>query len=314
VDWVAFLEAHGVDYVSSGPNTKRGNISIQCPWCGPDDPSQHLSVALDKDAYGCWRNARHAGRNPYPLVAALLNCSFSQAKLIVQQFNAADPENLEAAVMALGGLTKPVQQPELPIELPDTFKSIKPTGLTRRFWRYLEGRGFDDVASLIDRYSLMCCQVGRWKDRIILPIYSNGKLVGWTARAIQGTAHAPRYLTSSPGVKNTIFNEDQLVGGDKLFITEGPFDALKVDFYGYPKARATCLFGTNPTLSQISILRWVVRRYNAAVILFDQQAEDQAMQLRDYFSSAVGIVALPTGVKDPGSLTQQQIRLLSAKA
>jgi hypothetical protein len=307
MDWVAFLEAHGVDFVSSGPNTKRGNLSVKCPWCGPDDPSEHLSIALNKDAYGCWRNAQHAGKKPYPLVAALLNCSFSQAKLVVQQFSAADPETLEDAIAALGGATKPIQQPDLPQGLPPTFKPIKPTGLTRRFWRYLEGRGFDDVAALIDRYGLMCCQLGRWKDRIILPIYSNDKLIGWTARAIQDTINASRYLTSSPEVKNTIFNEDELLGGEKLFITEGPFDALKVDFYGSPRIRATCLFGVNPTLSQIFILRQVMKRYKQAGILFDSEAQEQAMQLRDYLISKTTIDFLPAGVKDPGALSSSQV-------
>ena len=307
MDWVAFLEAHGVDYVTSGPNTRRGQISIKCPFCGDDDPSEHLSISLTKDAYGCWRNTQHAGRKPFPLVAALLNCSFSQAKLVVQQFSAADPETFEDAITALGGAVSPVQQLELPPVLPPEFKAIKPTGLTRRFWRYLEGRGFADAQSLIDRYGLLCCQVDRWKDRVIIPIYSGGKLAGWTARAIQNTVSAPRYLTSSPEVKNTIFNEDELTGGETLFITEGPFDALKVDFYGCPKIRATCLYGVNPTMAQIGILRQVIKNYARVSILFDHEAQEQAMALRDYLPSKVGIASLPKGVDDPGNLSQGQI-------
>lgn len=308
MDWIEFLEAQHIDFVTSGPNTKKGNISIQCPYCGDNDPSQHMSIALNKDAYGCWRNARHAGRKPYPLVAALLNCSFSQAKLIVQQFSAPDPESLEDAVMALGGATMPVQRLELPQGLPPDFKPIKPTGLTRRFWRYLEGRGFDGVGSLIERYGLLCCQTGRWKDRVILPLYSEGRLVGWTGRAIQTTVNAPRYLTSSPEVKNIIFNEDELTGGKKLFITEGPFDALKVDFYGLKLGvRATCLFGVNATPAQIGILRQIINRYNDICILFDREAQEQAMLLCEYLSSKVSIDLLPVGVDDPGQLTKNQI-------
>lgn len=209
--------------------------------------------------------------------------------------------------MALGGATAPAQQPELPPVLLKAFKQINPTGLTRRFWCYLERRGFDDVQALIDRYNLMCCQVDRWKDRVIIPIYSGGKLAGWTARAIQNTVSAPRYLTSSPEVKNTIFNEDELTGGETLYITEGPFDALKVDFYGAPRIRATCLYGVNPTLAQISILRQVVKRYDRVSILFDHEAQEQAMSLRDYLPSKVGIASLPKGVDDPGNLSQGQI-------
>jgi hypothetical protein len=305
MDWVAFLEAQGVEYTTAGPNTRRGQLSIKCPWCGADDPSEHLSIALNKDAYGCWRNAQHAGRKPYPLVAALLGCSFTQAKLIVQQFSTPDPESLEAAMEALGGATVPVQQPKLPQGLPTAFKAIKPMGLTGRFWRYLARRGFDDVGRLVEQYGLLCAQTGEMKDRVILPLYSGGKLIGWTGRAIQRTVDAPRYLSSSPEVKQIIFNEDELTGGERLLITEGPFDALKVDFYGRPRIRATCLFGVNPTLPQISILRGISRRYRTA-ILFDHDAYEQAMALRDYLPN-VGIEMLPHNVKDPGMLSKKQV-------
>ena len=310
MDWVGFLEASNIEYVSSGPNTRKGQISIKCPFCGDDDPSEHLSISLTKDAYGCWRNAQHAGRKPYPLVAALLNCSFSQAKLIIQQFSTPDPESLEESLVALGATKTAADKPVLPQGLPTEFKAIKPLGLTGRFWRYLERRGFDDVGKLINQYKLLCAQTGEMKDRVILPLYSTGKLIGWTGRAIQKTITAPRYLTSSSLVKNTIFNEDDLNGGEHLLITEGPFDAMKVDYYGRPRIRATCLYGVIPVIPQIAILRQIIKRFNYTAILFDNGALDQAMALRDYLPSGVGITTLPYGVKDPGDLTQDEVRKL----
>jgi hypothetical protein len=306
MDWVALLDAQGIEYVTSGPNTRKGQISIRCPFC-TDDPSEHLSIALNKDAYGCWRDSRHSGRKPYPLIAALLNCSFSQAKLIQQQFSTPDPESFEGLMTALGSPIMPAEQPKLPQGLPASFQPIKPTGLTRRFWQYLERRGFDDVGKLARQYGLLCAQTGEMKDRVILPLYSAGKLIGWTARAIQKTINAPRYLTSSSLVKSTIFNEDDLDGGQHLLITEGPFDALKVDYYGKPRIRATCLYGVVPIIPQISILRQIIKRFNYTSILFDNGALDQAMTLRDYLPSGVGISVLPDGAKDPGELTKQQV-------
>jgi hypothetical protein len=311
MDWVAFLEANHIDFVTSGSNTRRGQISIRCPWCGPDDPSQHLSISLTKDAFGCWRNAKHAGRKPYSLVAALLGCSFSQARLIVGQHSAADPETLEQAIMALGGSAQPVQRDELPSQLPPEFRQIKPTGLTGRFWRYLEGRGFDDVSTLIEQYDLLCCQHGRWKDRIIIPIQqSNGELAGWTARAIQPTIHAPRYLSSSAAIKTVVFNEHDLRhGGETLFVTEGPFDAIKVDYYGAPHGhRATCTFGVNPTAGQLAALQALIPKYDKVRVLFDSEALGSALSLCDSLPGAnVQIAMLPSGVKDPGLLTAKQV-------
>jgi hypothetical protein len=315
MDWVAFLDAHDVAYITGGPNTRKGQISIQCPWCGTDDPSEHLSISLSKDAFGCWRNSQHSGRKPYSLVAALLGCSFSQARLTVQQFSAPDPATLDDVMTALGTPAVPVQQPFQAEGLPPEFRPIKPTGLTSRFWRYLEGpdRGFDNIPELIKRYDLLCCQTGRWKDRVIIPLYKDAELLGWTARAIQKTVNAPRYLSSSPAIKTILFNEDELLkGGEALYITEGPFDAIKVDYYGTEFGkRATCLFGVNPTASQIGALLPLLRRFTNVKILFDAEAFEAALHLSDWLSAKnVLIESLPPGVKDPGNLTRQQVQQL----
>lgn len=311
MDWVAFLEANHIGYVTSGPNTRRGQISVKCPWCNEADPSEHLSIALDKDAFGCWRDPSHAGRKPYSLVAALLGCSFSQARLIVAQFTAADPADFDAVLKALGAEPQAQGQADLPVTvLAPEFRPIIPSGLAKRFWQYLENRGFDDVGALVEQYDLYCCHNGRWKDRIIIPVYQpDGKLAGWTGRAIQPTTHAPRYLSSSPAIKTVIFNEPELLcGGKTLFITEGPFDALKMDYYGREDHRATCMFGVNPTPEQIAALQSVIPKFDKVRILFDEGAFGAAVQLSDWLPGNVRIATLPVGVKDPGGLYPKQVK------
>jgi hypothetical protein len=316
MDWIQFLDANRIDYVTSGPNTRKGQISIKCPWCSEDDPSEHLSISLTKDAYGCWRNVKHAGRKPYSLVAILMGCSFTQAKTVVQQFSVPDPTTLDDVVNAFENHTGASAIAAKPPEgLPPEFRQIKPTGLTSRFWRYLTARGFDDVPLLHRKYGLMCCQSGRWKDRVIIPLHQDRALLGWTARAIQPTVNAPRYLSSSPEIKNTVMLEDELSkGGKMLCVTEGPFDAMKVDFYGAKLGlRATCLFGVNPTISQISIIRAMARSFDSVKILFDAAAFEMALMLSDSLSLPnLTIANLPEGVKDPGALNAKQIRQMAA--
>jgi hypothetical protein len=311
MDWPSFLTTHNIDYITAGPNTRKGEISIRCPWCGDDDPSEHLSISLSKDAFGCWRNTKHAGYKPTRLIAALLGCSFSHAQNIVQQYSAPDAGAFDDAMAMLQATAKPPQRPNALVGgLPSAFRQIKPAGLTGRFWHYLLQRGFDDVLALITEYKLLCCQTGRWKDRIILPLYQKQSLIGWTGRAIQPTTKAPRYLSSSEAIKHTIFNEDHLTdGGKTLYITEGPFDALKIDFYGKKfGSQATCLFGVNPTISQIAILHTILSSFEKVVILFDAEAFEAALSLHDSLSvKNVTIGSLPTGVKDPGELCPPQV-------
>jgi hypothetical protein len=312
MDWPAFLTDHSIEYVTSGSNTRKGQISIKCPYCGNDDPSEHLSISLTKDAFGCWRNAEHAGRKPYSLVAALLGCSFAQARLIVSQYDAADPGALGDALTLFESASEARKAVTGPLKLAPEFRPITPQGNAKRFWHYLEGRGFDDVTRLAAEYGLLCCHSGQYKDRIIIPLYDDGQLLGWTGRAIQNVVLAPRYLSTGPAITETIYNLDQLTGADCLCITEGPFDALKVDYYGKKHGiRATCLFGVNATMSQIGLLRSVTPRFKQVKLLFDQDAVGPMFQIIDWLSAPNVVIGhLPQGVTDPGNLTAKQVLAL----
>lgn len=326
MDWVNFLEDNSVHFINRGPNTKRGEISVQCPYCGDDDPSQHLGISLTTENWGCHRSPLHRGHKASSLIAALLGVSFQQAKLIEQQYSQPDPSNLDQALATLVGLTShaapppayPAQAPptprnpthSTPLSLPDDFRAVRQQGVTSRFWRYLLNRGFDDPDALCRDYGLKCAVTGRWKERIVIPFYQGGNLLAWTGRAIQKPISAPRYLSSSDAVKQTIFNEDVLADGGKLlFVVEGPFDALKLDYHAEPLgARATCVFGTSISMDQISILIDIRKRFDKVVILFDHDAVEPAFYASDWLQAPnVSIGRLPEGVKDPGEMTEKQI-------
>lgn len=303
MDWVGFLNDNHIEWVSRGPNTARDHISIKCIWCGEEDPSEHLGISLTTQAWGCLRNAAHRGHAPSRLIAALLGCSYSQAQIIEAQYSKADPDALPSLS---GNLVAPVEVSE---ELPD-FRPIKPIGSTAKFWRYLEKRGFSDPEAVIGQYRLKCALTGRFKERLLIPFYQAEKLVAWTGRAI-GPATA-RYL-SSKLVKTTVFSEDELHhGGDQLFIVEGPFDALKLDFYGQQYgARATCVFGTAMSMDQIVILSTLCKRFRRVVVLFDFDAVEPSYEATEWLKN-VTMGRLPDGVKDPGELSEKQIQEMAS--
>jgi hypothetical protein len=154
---------------------------------------------------------------------------------------------------------------------------------------------------------------GRYKDRIIIPVRLNNELLGWTSRAIIDPKSAPRYLMSSEDVKTTVLNYDELKkGGERLFIVEGPFDAIRVDAYYDPNIvkpfRATCTFGTSVTLSQIALLRGLVKNYNQSYVLFDEGADEPARNLAEWIGAKVAV--LPYNVKDPGELTFHHLNIM----
>lgn len=312
MDWIQFVQDNHIDWVSRGPNTRRGEISVKCPWCGEDDPSQHLGIVLDGEAWGCHRDATHRGKNAVRLIRALLGCSYGQAKLIQAQYGAADPETLGQALAALNAFSDaPSPADEAPpqsLVMPPESRAIAPTGATARFWRYLLRRGYDNPAAACRMYGLRCALTGRWKDRIIIPVYRQGDLVAWTGRAIQTPVSAPRYLSTSNIIKQCILNEDLIMeGGRLLFVTEGPFDAMKMDYYGHHSGvLATSVFGTSITMDQISILREAEKRFEKVILLFDSDALSTSFDMTDWLHNPI-IGSLPPGVKDPGELNEEQV-------
>lgn len=328
MDWVRFLEENNIHFVTRGPNTKRGEVSINCPMCGEDDPSEHLGINLQTGKWGCHRDGTHRGKAPRTLIKAVLGCSSQQAGLIVRQYSHSDPDSLETALAALendvvapsdNDLVKKIKHQRLGPQFND-FNHIKPRGITKRFFTYLADRGYDNPQSIIDRYDLRCALIGRYKDRVIIPIRHSGELLGWTSRAIGTPKNAPRYLASSEDVKTTVFNYDALnKGGERLFIVEGPFDAMKIDDYNFSYTsdydepvnfRATCTFGTSLTVSQLALLRALAGKFNETWILFDVGAEGPANNLASWLG--VKTAMLPSGIDDPGELKPMHMRQLSS--
>lgn len=86
---------------------------------------------------------------------------------------------------------------------------------------YLLGRGM-----AIDWYDWMWSPAPGYKDRILIPFYQDGKIVGYTGRKI--TEGKPKYLTDSQS--GYVFNMDRQ-GRDRQYVivTEGQFDAIAID-------------------------------------------------------------------------------------
>lgn len=88
--------------------------------------------------------------------------------------------------------------------------------------KYLIGRGYSNPFD----YKFYWSPAAGYIDRVIIPFYFEGKIVGWTARKI--TEGKPKYLTDAqPGY---VFNIDNQTADRKfVIVVEGQFDALGID-------------------------------------------------------------------------------------
>jgi hypothetical protein len=223
-------------------------------------------------------------------------------------------DNLLVRVQAML-MPQPKPTPMRPLTLPHTFKPLFDTRRSQ-FIRYMHKRGFHDFAKL-KPYGLQVCTTGPFCYRIIFPVYFNARLVTWTGRAISPCDQRYKSLSYDPDKAegDTIaegpisdyllwFDDLLKVREDTIVLTEGPFDALKVDYLGRQHGiRASCFFTAAPSEHQISLLHELLPRFTNKLLLLDRNTTATAMRVAARLSAlGVRYLQLPEGVKDPGEI------------
>lgn len=318
-DWRAFCLEHNVLFVTSGPNTARGHISVKCPWCGQADPSQHMGLSLDRNnpAWGCFRNAAHRGRNPRRLVQRILSISFNEACRIVEvQREVTDVDGLERSIRALSAAVAE-RRTEVCPAWPAEFKPILGRTFGIEFRLYLERRGFSgtDVPVVCERYGLHYALTGDFAWRLIFPIHdADGRLLGWTGRDIRPKAWL-RYRSSSPLPQRVLYNMHHAARslGETLVVVEGPVDAIKVDFFGASLGiAAVATLGTALPRERRAALATFARRFRRVALFFDDDTLPEVTSLVPELSELVGnsVELWRPGLKDPGEMSAEQLNQL----
>jgi len=291
-DVVAYLDDKGIEYHTHGKNVSYGWIEVNCPWC--DDPSFHLGISPQK-RLNCWRCGPHGSVINY--IKVIEKCSTKEARRILakyQQFGAIIP--LEEIAEEEGEQDKQVVIPKSAVTpLPEMHKE------------YLLSRGFNPDY-LTRKYLLRGCgPVGKYKFRIIIPVFVENRLVTFTSRDVTGRTEIryknyPNDLSIIP-VKESIYNIDSVKPGGRMIIVEGPFDVWRIG------DGAVATFGTNFTDEQVKLI--INKKPSSVAIMYDpepealEKAEELAYKLSP-FVDKVEIVEIDA--EDPASLTEKEVR------
>lgn len=314
-DWQSFLDSYNIHYVTRGANVARGHVSVKCPMCGDEDPSEHLTINLDGKGWRCYRRHEHRGVKPERLVQALLNVSYAEAVRICGGSIFIPTDFLE---VVKGKLLPKQEVHKHTLRWPKEFRPIdlnKPS--CKPYVRYLiEERGFlkREVSYMHEDYGLSYAVEGPYRGRIIFPVHFFGNLVSWTARHINPSVEL-RYRTLStseteydpqpavgPISDYLLWYDDLLDGGDTLCISEGPFDALKVRTLGRSRGIfATCCFTAQPSDAQIECLYDIAEGFKHRYLLLDAGTLATSLSVSQKLAPLrITPVMLPKWLKDPG--------------
>lgn len=314
IDWVHLLSSRGIEFVDQGPNVAKGNINIQCPFCGRADSSHHMGIRLSDGYWGCWRDKAHRGRRPHRLLKQLLGMSGADVDAMLSGESMPIDVDLDALAdeLEVGDPGPGSNTLELPEDL--SMFSSRPGAAEKRFCSYLRRRGFSQPYRVARYYDLRWSVAGDMAYRLVIPFYMDGVCVGYTGRSV-GNATV-RYDSRPKGqgaLSGVLANYDHArKGGKHLVIVEGPFDALKVDWYGRKRGiRAVPLLGLSNTARKATALSRIVGRFESAHLLLDSGAESNLLDMSSALTSlGVRILEMPRGVEDPGDLSKQQVRQL----
>lgn len=302
----ALLRENNITYVTEGHNTKQGELSIACPFCG-DDPSQHLGVS-PTGAWACWRNRAHSGRNINRLLRALG---------IETKYNPVQGGSLEDIISGeFFKVDSDMDTHESIIaKLPSQFKLIGNQASDQKFRQYLVSRKFSnsDLDTLIDNYNLMRSSHDdpEWHDRIIIASVTNGR-VYWTGRSIYPTGL--RYKSPKAeiaNIKDSLLRYDDIITQNvrAVLVTEGFVDAIKMGFYRPDKSiEVTCTFGINVSDQQINLLKQLENKGVQILIGFDADAAETALQLSATLNNVVVLPFITKGYKDFGALPPKLVK------
>lgn len=330
------LIENNIPHILQGKNIgKRAVAGINCPFCR-DDVGFHLGILRGKKGYyfTCWKNSKHTGTLP-ALFSHLLNISLLDAKRLLNEETSIISENFLDNVMKMcynKGESKAKVTGVDTLDFLPTFRRLDGNYTdmpAAPFYQYLIERGFLHPASIgllyTLRYSISTSD--GWGMRIIVPFFINKKLQSWIGRTID-PLQSLRYknLKKEESVRHPklcLFNYDTLASKQReynnpiLYITEGVFDAIKIEAYSSGlEVFATAIMTTSMTEEQIALLYDVAHYYRKIVILLDKGAEAQALSLADTLSflSNIHVRFLPDSYPDdPGDMTPDQVEHLTNK-
>ncbi len=170
--------------------------------------------------------------------------------------------------------------------------------------RFINKRNIQ-LSTLIKYKCRFCGYVGKYANRLILPVIENNKVVSFQARDLTNKAEK-KYDNPKVSVHEYLY-KTEFLDDSHVYIVEGVFDAWRMLY------NTVAIFGKTLTKTQKRLLRSLgVKKY---IFCLDSDASmytiKEMNELADYVDE-VGMVILPKG-KDPDDLGRAKVDQLSIR-
>ena len=265
---------------------------LRCPQCGKED---HLYVFKEKGYGKCQRCSESFG--PVKLIMGLTGMSYDEAKSLWYEGGLVQANgNLEGLETEIVAATQDNPLNEFP--LPYGFFRISTQEATPGR-EYMLTRGVK--LDIMEKYDVRYCPVF---ERVMFPVYMNGKPVGYQGRDITGKAEL-RYNSPTGFSKGRVLLGYDLIDPKKdyVILSEGPVDALKLAILG----NSVCSMGKGVSRTQIELIKDM--KVSRVYLALDPDAFMETDKIMQAITpqKEVWLMQPPEGVKDFGDCDVNQI-------
>jgi DNA primase len=286
-----------------------GNFMVKCPFHSSKRKTAGLGILLEGRSKGMWRclsmNCQEKGTF-FKLLAEIEGITYKQAeKLFKAGYKKISLKSMKDNFLkGIKNKSKKVKIKYFKKKILDTYE--KPSG---EYLEYLKGSKRKLNTKSIKKFNILSCVKGKWKDRVIIPIYDDekDKLVSLVARHIttEDPGKKVRKLKGSDRSK-VLFGFNHIKNKEHIVIVEGEFDVIYLQQYNIPAVS----LGTT-SISSIQKKKIVKSCTKVFLSLDGDVKPEKIRKLRDQINKSVSveIIKLPKS-KDPNNLTKNEIKKL----
>lgn len=232
-----WLEKPKIDY-------GKRHIESRCPFCGDSRTKKNVKrfhvdfySPYNTFIYKCHRCGESG--NIVSLYSFLKGCSYSDAKKILLN-KKYDPNKIKKFLRKKSySKTEPIEvDADLDIDINNECYTVDSRPDNQYDKRNIEKlKKFKEDRKIPDSLPIYFAHSGRYKSRIIIPIYVNNKLVYFQGRSIYKEIE-PKYLNPKVEKNKIILNSDKFERDKYIIINEGIIDAYSID-----NNQGTCVIG-----------------------------------------------------------------------
>lgn len=239
---INILDDYEISWWDSGKNVTRGWVNIQCPFPECGDVSNHCGICIDTLAFHCWKCGESG---PFiKLLTILTGLSNSQCEELIKDDLVLDGDTSDRIQEAFRNEEEREIEQSITVTLPERFELVTKDTDFALLSTYLKRRKIS-IDTLI-QHKCGICRSGSWMNRLIIPVYYQGKLVSFQGADMTGFAQVP-YKAGTTNIHDFIYNYDNVK--DVMILTEGVLDAWRIG------DEAVALFSALITPAQAALIR-----------------------------------------------------------